>query len=80
MKPDLRAHFLTLAFTPKTRTTDRRAEWYGKVFESITREIHPQELPPPSRPLWPLALSALIWWSLVIAAVWYLARSYGWSA
>ena len=76
MKPNTRAHFSRLAFLPKARTIDRRAEWYLKQIHALTQDVQSES----PRPLWPLALAALILWGAVLAAVVFLAHSYGWIA
>ena len=77
MKPELRQQFLTLAFHPFSRTIDRRAEWYLRHLDALTRT--PQQ-PAPPRPRWHLILELLAVWSLVATAALWLAYRYGWTA
>ena len=77
MKPETRQQLLTLAFVPMSRTIDRRAEWYLRHLDTITR---PPEQPAPPRPRWQLILELVAVWSLVATAALWLAYRYGWIA
>lgn len=77
MKPAHRLHLAHLAFLPMTRTTDRRAEWYLRQIDLLTREPIP---PTPPHPRWHLILEAVAVWTLVVFTVIWLAHRYGWIA
>lgn len=77
MKPAHRLHLANLAFLPMARTIDRRAEWYLRQIDLLTREPIP---PTPPRPRWHVAMEALAWWAAVAVAALWLAHRYGWIA
>jgi hypothetical protein len=77
MKPATRQQLLTLAFHPFARVTDRRAEWYLRHLDNITRS---PEQPAPPRPRWHIILELVAVWSLVATAALWLAYRYGWIA
>jgi len=77
MTPAQRHHLAKLAFQPMTRTIDRRAEWYLRQIDLLTRDPAP---PPPARPRWHVAIEALAWWAAVATATLWLAHRYGWVA
>lgn len=78
MKPHHRALFFTTAFLPMSRTIDRRAEWYLRQIDLLTREDSPPA--PPTRPRWHVALEALAIWATVAGVAVWLAHRWGWLA
>jgi len=77
MKPDTRKIYITTAFTPMDRVTDRRAEYHLRHFQALTQEQTEEKAYYPGS-LLPLALSALLIWGAIAAAVWFLVHT--WSA
>lgn len=73
MKPEVRKVYLTIAFTPMDREIDRRAQYHLRHFDAMKDERSQGK-----RSLLPLALMALVLWSAIAAAVWFLVHT--WSA
>lgn len=78
MKPAQRHHLAKLAFQPMTRTTDRRAEWYLRQIDLLTRDNSPPAPPPAARPRWHVAIEALAIWATVATIAFWLAHRWGW--
>lgn len=80
MKPAQRHHLAKRAFTPMNRTIDRRAEWYLRQIDLLTRDNSPPAPPPAARPRWHVAIEALAWWAAVATTALWLAHRWGWIA